>query len=835
LTDSKTLDRFGSDRLHPVLAVLVLIITFLIYNATKAPTLSFWDCGEFIACSYILGIPHPPGTPLYVVIGHLFSVIPFQADISARVNLFSAVSGAFAAMFAYLITFRLIRYWYSEEQFSGWKKAIAYIGALVGTSMFAFGNTHWNNSMEAEVYTPAMLILVICIWLFLRWLDRRTQRNSDSYLILIMYLGFLSIGIHMTTFLFMPALFLMVVLFSKRHRTDYRFYVTGALLFLIALGPDTFFENSYLYLNGIWFLVLLGGSLLNREYVWRFSLMLFLAAAIGFSCQVFTPIRSAQHPKINQNNPSESFSTFKKFLERKQYGDEPMLSRAITRRGQWKNQFGNFERIGFWGFFSDQYGINGRYFGFLFVLGLLGLFEITRRKPKLGWPFIFMIILGTLFLVWYMNFADGTLQDPITGDGHLEVRDRDYFFTPGFILFGIAIGLGVAALMQMVLELTLGKLKSMRTPIMAAASLLVILAAVPVWANYHKCDRSRNYTPYDFAVNLLESCEPNAILFIGGDNDTFPVWCAQEVYGIRTDVSAVNLALANTNWYVKQIRDYMHIPLRWSDAQIDAMRHRMSNDGRMYRIQDQVMDEILTINQWKRPIHFALTVGTEARQFRGRDLRNHLIMEGMAYRLEPEIPSGSIDMEKSRHLFYDVFKFRSLSDSTIYLDERTRSLTGNYTTALVLMADSLRKIGDYEGAIKLTKKALEVVPFEYQTYTYLAQVYAEADYDDSVRVVMNSVPRDQVKDIYLIWGVANKYEGRREKAKSILKAAMDLYPNFRDVFAEYSLLLYEDNQMDALRDAFETWLTNNPDDQETRRTMQEMFNAQGAPASTSKP
>lgn len=835
MANKNILDRFGSDRLHPVLAVMILIITFIIYNATKAPTLSFWDCGEFIACSHILGIPHPPGTPLYVLIGRIFTLIPFHADISARVNMLSVMSGSFAAMFAFLITFRLIRLWYTNEPFSGWKKGIAYIGALVGTSMFAFGSTHWNNSMEAEVYTPAMLILMVCIWLFLRWLDIRGDRKADRYLILIMFLAFLSIGIHMTTFLFMPALFLMVILFSRRHRTDYRFYITGALLFLISAGLDSFFENSYFYLNGIWFLVLLGGSLLNKNYMWRFSLILFLAAAIGLSCQLYTPIRSAQHPVINQNNPSESFSTFKKFLERKQYGDQSMLARAMTRRGQWGNQLGTMDRMGFWGFFSDQYGINGRYFGIMFVLGLLGMFEIVRRKPKIGWPFVFMVFLGTLFLVWYMNFADGTLQDPITGEGHIEVRDRDYFFTPGFILFGIAIGLGAAGLMQMVHEMTQVRLKSVRNPLMAVASLLVLLAAVPVKANYTTCDRSRNYTPYDFAENLLNSCDPDAILFIGGDNDTFPVWCLQTVYGARPDVTAVNLALSNTNWYVKQIRDYMKIPLRWSDAQIDVMRHRVSGDGRMYRVQDQVMDEILTVNQWKRPIFFALTVGVEAHRFRGRDLSNHLVMQGMAYRLSREERSGSIDMEKSRHLFYNVFSFRSLTDSTIFFDERTRSLTGNYTTALALMADSLRKTGDYDGAIELVRKAIELVPFEYQTYSYLAQIYGEANYDDSIRVLMNSVPADQVKEIYLIWGLANRYEDRRDKAKSILKAALDLYPTYREAFMEYSLLLYEDSQMDALQELIEAWLADNPDDNDARRMMRELFSTPVRPDSATKP
>jgi tetratricopeptide (TPR) repeat protein len=823
LEKQKFLDYFGDDRLHPALAILVLITTFLIYNATKAPTLSFWDCGEFIACSYILGIPHPPGTPLYILIGRLFSITPFHADVSANVNMFSVISGAFAAMFAYLIIFKLIRMWSPRERFTGWIKASAYIGALVGASMFAFGRTHWNNSMEAEVYTPSMLLLMIIFWVFLRWYEQRDEPRGDRYLLLIMFLAFLSIGIHMTVFLFMPAIFLMVILFSERLRKDYRFYITCALLFLISASIDLFFDNSFFILNGIWFLVLLGGAISTRHYAWRFSILLFLAAAIGFSCQLYTPIRSAQKPSINQNNPSASYGTFKSFLERKQYGQQSMLKRALTRRAEWKNQLGNHQRMGFWGFFSDQYGINGRYFGVLFVLGLLGLFEFARRRPKVGLPFILMVILGTLFLVWYMNFADGTRQDPISGEGHIEVRDRDYFFTPGFVLFGMAIGFGVAALMQMARESTWWKHKSLRTPTAILLSLLIMLAAVPVKANYFYCDRSRNYIPYDFAHNLLNSCESNSILFIGGDNDTFPVWCLQEVYGIRLDVTPVNLALSNTTWYLKQVRDYMGIPLTWNDPEIDALRHRISQDRQMYRIQDQVLEEILNVNQWERPVSFALTVGSDARRYRGRDLSNYLVMEGMVYRLHAGERPGAIDMEKTRDLFFNDFNFRSLSDTTIHKDDRTRSLTGNYTTVLVLMADSLRRAKAFDEAIELTRKAIELVPFEYQTYNYLAQLYVDAGYEDSIPGLIDRVPPDRVKDIYFIWGVTNKYNNNREKAKNILRKTLDLYPTYKDAFREYTLLLYEDKEMDVLQLAIRTWLTHNPGDDETRKVMQELF------------
>jgi hypothetical protein len=137
------------DRLHFFSGALVLLLSLIVYIKTLAPTLSFWDCGEFIACSYILGIPHPPGTPLYILIGRLFSIIPFFEDISARVNLLSAISSSFTALFCYLCTVRILNYWFDDkEEFSN--RLIIHGGSVCGALVAAFGITNWNNSVEAR-------------------------------------------------------------------------------------------------------------------------------------------------------------------------------------------------------------------------------------------------------------------------------------------------------------------------------------------------------------------------------------------------------------------------------------------------------------------------------------------------------------------------------------------------------------------------------------------------------------------------------------------------------------------------------------------------------------
>jgi hypothetical protein len=184
---------------------------------------------------------------------------------------------------------------------------------------------------------------------------------------------------------------------------------------------------------------------------------------------------------------------------------------------------------------------------------------------------MFLILLAaTVGLVLYMNFADGTLEDTLTGQRHLEVRDRDYFFTPGYIMFGLFIGIGIAG----VLHLLFAALRSVpfRKAVLVFGVLCLLLPVFAYSQNYFYCDRSKNYLPFDYAKNLLESCRENAVLFTNGDNDTFPVWCLQYAYGIRTDVRVMVLSLSRTAWYVGQYRDKFNVPVSYKDDQINLLR-----------------------------------------------------------------------------------------------------------------------------------------------------------------------------------------------------------------------------------------------------------------------
>jgi tetratricopeptide (TPR) repeat protein len=214
----------------------------------------------------------------------------------------------------------------------------------------------------------------------------------------------------------------------------------------------------------------------------------------------------------------------------------------------------------------------------------------------------------------------------------------------------------------------------------------------------------------------------------------------------------------------------------------------------------------------------------------GRSLINNSVMQGLVYRLERGQREGSIDLEKTRDLFWNVFRFRSINDSTIHLDERSASLTGNYTTGLLLMADSLRALKQYDQAVEIAQKAVELIPFEYSSYNYLAQLYVYSGQEELIPGLEKKIPPSRVRDIYFVQAITNKRNGNRAKAEQLFKTVLDSYPKFEEAFTEYSRIMYEDGRYDELQQAIREWLTDNPNDENARRLMQELSDPYRRPA-----
>ena len=196
-------------KLNRIFASIVLAISFTIYFFTMAPTVSYWDCGEFIATSFILGVPHPPGSPLYLLLGRIFSMIPTNPDIAFRVNIISPIVSAVACMLLYLIIVKIILHWRGKIK-NNTDLLIVFGGALVGSLTFAFTDSHWFNAVEAEVYAMSTFFTAIVVWLILLWSENADNDGSERYILIIAYMFGLAIGVHILNLLTLPFLALII-------------------------------------------------------------------------------------------------------------------------------------------------------------------------------------------------------------------------------------------------------------------------------------------------------------------------------------------------------------------------------------------------------------------------------------------------------------------------------------------------------------------------------------------------------------------------------------------------------------------------------------------------
>ena len=564
---------------------------------------------------------------------------------------------------------------------------------------------------------------------------------------------------------------------------------------------------------------------------------------IGYSSYALIFIRSAADPPIDENDP-ETTEAIVSYLKREQYGALPLLKGStfdnrirnidfanetfFPRRyspepahlptyalydSDWeyfrKYQIGHmYIRYFLWqfmgrasdvqdappatgfGFIDERIGANDYlmttpstkasrnvYYALPLLLGLIGAgFHFNRDWRRALSVFTLFFVTGVGIIV-YLN------QTP------LQPRERDYAYVASFFAFSLWIGLGVTGILYFLREAVqdMWDQRKVRGAMLALGALLFL--AAPAWMvreNWFEHDRSGNYVAPDYAWNMLNGLEEEAILFTNGDNDTFPLWYLQEVEGERTDVRVVNLSLLNTPWYIRQLknqwsRESSPLPLSMSDDMIDGigvapwtprdielpvntdrfapesdiflpgiadtnlimnpMRWRL--EGRPYNdetgmlyIADQASLDIVATNAregWQRPVYFAVTVSPDGQL----DLQNFFHLEGQALKIVPirhgerfgrVVPSVATDILSN-------FRFRNLNNPNVYYDETIRGMVDNYRNIFAHTAQSLAFAGETEQAGALLDTLMAKVPFDTipgdeQSYLLLARAYFEAGYVD---------------------------------------------------------------------------------------------------------
>jgi tetratricopeptide (TPR) repeat protein len=750
-------------------AIATSVLALIVYLIGMGETTPFWDAGEFIATSWILGIPHPPGTPLYVLLGRVASLFPF-GTVAERVNGLSAVAGALAVFFTVLATSRLLRPLRTEDPRG---ELLAALGGVVAGLFLAFSNTFWINAIEAEVYALSSLVMAAALWATLVWRDAAEAgepAGDGRSLLLVFYLLSLSIAIHLGTYLILPGLILLVALERRHTILTARDLLVWCVIFpvvaLVAWKVTGGGRIAWLALAA-----LVGGFLAFTERR-GFVRMLLLLFVLGVSVHLFLLIRSQLDPQINEAAP-KTWNALWEVLTRKQYPATNIFERRAPFWFQVDRMYLHYLREQF--LLAPDGGVLARILPL--ALGVLGAISLFMRRPRDGGMMVAHFLVMSLLLIIYLNLS-GTLNPETKRWEMGEVRERDYFFVPSFTIFAMWIGIGAATLLA---ELNRSSAKRV-LPLAAAA--LVGIAVLPLAAGFEAHDRRGNFVARDYGYNILNFVEQGAIIFTNGDNDTFPLWYLQEVEGIRRDVRIVCLSLLNTGWYIKQLRDYPpKVPISWTDGEIDSLKVAMHPregyvtvlaDGSYEpgTIKDVGVRHIIKENNFRRPIYFAVTVPDRV----GYD--RQLSFEGMVFRVFRDPVEQPIDFERAyanafhNYLYRGILRPDDTRERNVRIDETGEYLIHNYVIHFAELAFELERQGRPEEALRLLTRCEAIAPDR--------------------------------GDFNLLRGAMLDDVGRSSEAESIFRSALAVDPNLLDAHYRLGVALYRQDRLDEARAELET-------------------------------
>jgi hypothetical protein len=353
----------------------MFVFASAVYMLTLEPTVSFWDCGEFILSAFKLQVGHPPGAPLFLMMGRVATMFAGgnTAKVPVMMNTLSALCSGFAIMFLFWTITHLLRKVFLNGKELEPKHIPAIIGSgVLGAMAYTFSDTFWFSAVEGELYALSSLIIAVVFWGMLKWEEEIDKPYSGRWVILIAYLMGLGLGVHRLNLLIIPV-FVFVYYFKKYELTT-RNFVKATLFAVILLWLMVFilmpgipavagwFELFFVNVIGlsyntgvvIYMVILYAGlafgiyfSIKKSKVILNYALTALTVLIIGYSSYAMIMIRSSARPPMNQNNPSDVFS-LSYYINMKQYGSSPKIfgnyySSPVT---DVKNVIAGYNKIG---------------------------------------------------------------------------------------------------------------------------------------------------------------------------------------------------------------------------------------------------------------------------------------------------------------------------------------------------------------------------------------------------------------------------------------------------------------------------------------------------------
>ena len=570
--------------------------------------------------------------------------------------------------------------------------------------------------------------------------------------------------------------------------------MTAMWLLLVAVGLG---KNNLLFFGAL----LLASAMV---FAWfcrstAFGIAATVVAALGVSTYGYIFIRAGFGPAINMGDAS-TWDALSALIARQQYPprtpwDNPIFLPGPNNPGRtleliWL-QIANYIQYFDWQWSRGVAAANS-YMAWprlpitltFLSLGVYGANVLYRRDRSVFWLLLCYFSVTGPGLVAYMNFKPGFSigYEAFPVFNQHEVRERDYFYLLSFQVWGMWSGIGIAWLFRKVREWLseLGLRSAMRN---AIAAVPYCLAFLPFVLNQSSANRDREpeaSLPIDYAYNLLQSVEPYGVLITGGDNDTYPLWYAQEVLGIRQDVTVVVTTLVNMDWQIRHIRDrevqpfdpdqapwyatsvpasVPPPPISWTDEQIENARpfalgreaqYRAGNlvrtlpAGTPLHVQDQVFLQMALEGVGRRSIYFSSSAESSIPEF----LRDSIVREGLALRLYTEsapalhrLGMGAdgypVDIERTDTLANEVFRYTRLFETDMAsLGTTERGPVSDLGIMFLSLGTAYDSIGDRRRSIENLQKALHLMPENSRLDSYLSQIRPsqdDSDLDSSAR------------------------------------------------------------------------------------------------------
>jgi hypothetical protein len=701
-------------------AAIAALAVFILYFITIAPSTAMWDTGEYMAAAKVLGLPHPPGNPFFILVGHVFGELPLPGSYAQHINTMAAVASSLSAGFWFLITERILSGWLPKS----WQRLT---GAALATLIGATAFTVWNQSVVNEkVYTISLFFFCAVSWLMISWTDDPDGPEAEKRLLMVAYLLGLGYSNHPAGFLAAPAV--VVAIAVKRWQT---------------------------FLN------------------WRLIVKGLLVLALGLTPFIMEPIRAAYFPRLNEGEPTAcetkiaascTFSSLTKQrlmdnINREQYG------KKLERGAPYSAQVGMWWLYFKWQWLRDAYNEQPALQAVLAVLflslGLIGGYVHYTQDRRTFWYFGPLMFTLTLALVYYMNFKYGWSQAPELGENvQREVRDRDYFYIWSFSAWGVWAALGLMYVWQAVAQLLDrdpdvekddAGYASRRSWMLSTPVLLV--AFVPLVGNFGAASHRGDTFTAEWGKDMLNSVEPYGILITNGDNDTFPLWYAQEVEGVRQDVLVLVTSYLNTDWFVRQmirnpVREYdaakgsamfrdkvwpkpAGSPLKMSMAEADRLPEYMELSQPQIFQKGAIVDTIMP--EQLRPAGFlsrdqivVLSLIRDAYPQRGiffssggygreLGLARYSLRQGLVEKLVDhpivankdtvQVGDGWLDVPTSLRLWNEVYRGpKELIDVGNWFDRPSFGIPYTYTVTGYVLADALKARGETAQAAAILKE-----------------------------------------------------------------------------------------------------------------------------------